>query len=87
RKVSGGQRLDQVLKNLEELEVGAPVVHQDHGVGRFLGLSRLSVGGVETEFLTLEYANQDTLYVPVSSLHLIGRYSGASPESAPLHRL
>lgn len=87
RKVSGGQRLDQVLKNLEELEVGAPVVHQDHGVGRFLGLSRLTVGGVETEFLTLEYANQDTLYVPVSSLHLIGRYSGANPESAPLHKL
>jgi transcription-repair coupling factor (superfamily II helicase) len=87
RKGSAGQRLDQVLKNLEELEVGAPVVHQEHGVGRFLGLTRLTVGGVEAEFLTLEYANQDTLYVPVSSLHLIGRYSGASPETAPLHKL
>lgn len=87
RKGSAGQRIDQVLKNLEELEVGAPVVHQDHGVGRFLGLTRLTVGDVEAEFLTLEYANQDTLYVPVSSLHLIGRYSGASPETAPLHRL
>jgi len=63
------------------------VVHQDHGVGRFLGLTKLTVGGMETEFLTLEYANQDTLYVPVSSLQLIGRYSGASPDSAPLHRL
>lgn len=87
RKGSAGQRLDQVLKNLEELEVGAPVVHQEHGVGRFLGLTRLSVGDVEAEFLTLEYANQDTLYVPVSSLHLIGRYSGANPETAPLHKL
>ncbi len=87
RRVSSGHTLDQILRNLEELEVGAPVVHQDHGVGRFMGLTHLTVGGIETEFLTLEYAHQDTLYVPVSSLHLIGRYSGASPESAPLHRL
>ena len=87
RRSAGGHKIDQILKNLEELEMGAPVVHQDHGVGRFLGLTKLTVGGMDTEFLTLEYANQDTLYVPVSSLHLIGRYSGASPDSAPLHRL
>ena len=87
RRSQTGQRLDQILKNLEELDIGSPVVHQEHGVGRFKGLTRLTVGGVEAEFLTLEYANDDTLYVPVSSLHLIGRYSGASPESAPLHRL
>lgn len=87
RRETGGQRLDQVLRNLEELAVGDPVVHQDHGVGRYRGLSRLVVGGVESEFLTLEYAQQDTLYVPVSSLHLVGRYSGAGPEQAPLHRL
>ncbi|MCK7492965.1 MAG: hypothetical protein MZW92_16775 [Comamonadaceae bacterium] len=71
-----------LLRDLAELEIGAPVVHQDHGVGRYLGLQRLSVGGRDTEFLTLEYANQDKLYVPVSALHLISRYSGASPESA-----
>ena len=87
RRSQTGQRLDQILKNLEELDIGSPVVHQEHGVGRFKGLTHLSVGGVEAEFLTLEYANDDILYVPVSSLHLIGRYSGASPESAPLHRL
>ena len=87
RRSSTGHKIDQILRNLEELEMHAPVVHQDHGVGRFMGLTRLTVGGIEAEFLTLEYANQDTLYVPVSSLHLIGRYSGASPESAPLHRL
>jgi transcription-repair coupling factor (superfamily II helicase) len=87
RRSSTGHKIDQILRNLEELEIHAPVVHQDHGVGRFMGLTRLTVGGIEAEFLTLEYANQDTLYVPVSSLHLIGRYSGASPESAPLHRL
>jgi transcription-repair coupling factor (superfamily II helicase) len=87
RRAAAGHKLDQVLRNLEELEVGSPVVHQDHGVGRYLGLTKLTVGGIETEFLALEYANHDKLYVPVSSLHLIGRYSGASPESAPLHKL
>ena len=75
------------MRNLEELETGSPVVHQEHGVGRYLGLQRLNVGGIDAEFLTLEYANKDKLYVPVSSLHLISRYSGASEEGAPLHKL
>ena len=87
RRSSAERSLEHVLRNLEELEIGTPVVHQDHGVGRFLGLSKLTVGGIETEFLALEYANHDKLYVPVSSLHLIGRYSGASPDTAPLHKL
>ncbi len=78
---------DQVVRNLTELNAGAPVVHEDHGVGRYLGLQTLDVGGMTTEFLTLEYARGDKLYVPVSSLHLISRYAGASPENAPLHRL
>ena len=78
---------DQVIKNLVELEIGSPVVHEDHGVGRYLGLQKLSMGGVDQEFLTLEYAGGDKLYVPVSHLHLISRYSGASPETAPLHKL
>ncbi|HFE48876.1 MAG TPA: transcription-repair coupling factor [Chromatiaceae bacterium] len=78
---------DQVVRNLTELHIGAPVVHEDHGVGRYLGLQKLAVGGAETEFLTLEYARGDKLYVPVSSLHLISRYAGASPDSAPLHKL
>lgn len=78
---------EQVVRNLTELHPGAPVVHEEHGVGRYLGLQTLEVGGMQTEFLTLEYARGDKLYVPVSSLHLISRYSGASPENAPLHRL
>lgn len=78
---------DQVVRNLTELHIGAPVVHEDHGVGRYLGLQTLDVSGMATEFLTLEYAKGDKLYVPVSSLHLISRYAGASPEHAPLHRL
>ena len=63
------------------------MVHEDHGVGRYRGLKTLSLSGVETEFLMLEYANQDLLYVPVSSLHLVSRYTGAAEENAPLHRL
>ena len=78
---------DAIVRNLTELTEGAPVVHEQHGVGRYLGLQTLSVGGMTTEFLALEYANGDKLYVPVSSLHLISRYTGASPENAPLHRL
>ncbi|QKT02374.1 transcription-repair coupling factor [Ectothiorhodospiraceae bacterium 2226] len=78
---------EQVVRSLAELTEGAPVVHEDHGVGRYLGLQTLDVGGVTTEFLTLEYAGGDKLYVPVSSLHLISRYAGAAPESAPLHKL
>ena len=85
RKVS--QDPDQIVRNLTELHMGAPVVHEDHGVGRYLGLQTINVGGMETEFLTLEYARGDKLYVPVASLHLISRYAGASPEHAPLHRL
>lgn len=78
---------DAVVRNLAELTIGAPVVHIDHGVGRYLGLQILEVDGVQTEFLTLEYAGNDKLYVPVSSLHLISRYSGVDLENAPLYRL
>ena len=78
---------ETIVRNLTELSEGAPVVHEDHGVGRYLGLQTLTVGGLTTEFLTLEYARGDKLYVPVSSLHLISRYTGSSPEQAPLHRL
>jgi transcription-repair coupling factor (superfamily II helicase) len=78
---------DAIVRNLTELEPGAPVVHEEHGVGRYIGLQTLDAGGVRTEFLKLEYAGGDKLYVPVASLHLISRYTGASPEQAPLHRL
>ncbi|PSL15162.1 transcription-repair coupling factor [Marinobacterium halophilum] len=78
---------DQAIRHLSELTLGAPVVHIDHGVGRYQGLQTISVDNQAAEFLVLEYADAAKLYVPVSSLHLIGRYSGASDESAPLHRL
>ncbi len=78
---------DAIVRDLTDLVTGAPVVHEDHGVGRYQGLCKITAGGVETEFLALEYAGGDKLYVPVSSLQLISRYTGASPESAPLHKL
>jgi len=78
---------DLVIRNLTELHVGAPVVHEHHGVGRYLGLQSLEVGGQRGEFLALEYDRGDKLYVPVASLHLISRYTGISEEAAPLHRL
>ena len=78
---------DQVVRNLAELQEGAPVVHEEHGVGRYLGLQSLDVGGMAQEFLTIEYDRGDKLYVPVSSLNLISRYTGGAEETAPLHRL
>lgn len=76
-----------IIRNLSELKPGAPVVHIDHGVGRYQGLVILALDGQEQEFLLLEYADQAKLYVPVASLHLIARYSGADDAMAPLHRL
>ncbi len=87
RRKSAAKELENVFNNLNELTIGSPVVHQEHGVGRYLGLQTLEVGGIVSEFLTLQYAGDDKLYVPVSSLQLIGRYSGATAESAPLHKL
>lgn len=87
RRQSAARELENIFNNLNELTIGSPVVHQEHGVGRYLGLQTLTVGDIEAEFLMLEYANNDKLYVPVSSLHLIGRYSGISAENAPLHKL
>ncbi|MCQ8180670.1 transcription-repair coupling factor [Methylomonas sp. SURF-1] len=87
RAKSAARALENIFNNLDELTIGSPVVHQEHGVGRYLGLQTLTVGGIEAEFLMLEYAGGDKIYVPVASLHLIGRYSGVSAENAPLHKL
>lgn len=78
---------EAIIKSLAELRIGDPVVHEDHGVGRYLGLQRIDVGDGPAEFLTLEYAGGDKLYIPVLSLHLIGRYTGTDPDHAPLHKL
>ncbi|BFU64117.1 transcription-repair coupling factor [Rodentibacter abscessus] len=78
---------DTLVRNLAELKIGQPVVHLDHGVGRYGGLVTLDTGGMKAEYLLLNYANESKLYVPVTSLHLISRYVGGSDESAPLHKL
>jgi len=79
--------VDSLIKDLSELNVGDPVVHSNHGIGRYQGLINLDLGDGPSEFLHLEYADKATLYVPVSQLHLISRYTGVSPEEAPLHKL
>ena len=78
---------EAVVRNLAELRIGAPVVHEQHGVGRYLGLEVLAMGDSINEFIKLEYADGDKLYVPVSALGLISRYTGMDPERAPLHKL
>lgn len=76
-----------ILRDLTDLSIGAAIVHQDHGVGRFLGLQHMVIGEHTAEFLTLEYAQGAKLYVPVANLHLVHRYTGADGDSAPVHRL
>ncbi|WP_233843234.1 transcription-repair coupling factor [Dyella sp. 2HG41-7] len=78
---------ETIIRDLTELSVGAPIVHVDHGVGRYQGLVSMELGGMEGEFLTIEYAKGDKLYVPVAQLGLVSRYSGTAPELAPLHSL
>lgn len=78
---------EAIIRDLTELQAGDPVVHIDHGVGRYLGLQTLKIGEHIGEFLTLEYQGGDKLYVPVASLHLVSRYSGANPDSTPINKL
>ena len=87
RRRKSQRNTDLIIKNLTELRADDAVVHIDHGVGRYRGLQTITTDGQTTEFLTLEYADDAKLYVPVASLHLISRYSGADQEGAPLHHL
>src|SRR5690606_10212886 len=82
-----GREPEAITRDLGELTEGAPIVHEDHGVGRYRGLLTMDIGGMAGEFLDIDYAKGDRLYVPVNQLHLVSRYSGASPETAPLHSL
>ena len=78
---------DAILRDLTDLNPGAPVVHEEYGVGRYVGLAPMEVAGQAGEFLILEYQDGDRIYVPVHALHLVSRYTGAAPETAPLHKL
>jgi transcription-repair coupling factor (superfamily II helicase) len=79
--------VEALIKDLSELNVGDPVVHAQHGIGRYKGLVNMDLGQGSTEFLHLQYADDATLYVPVSQLHQISRYTGVSADEAPLHKL
>jgi transcription-repair coupling factor (superfamily II helicase) len=90
RKQELASSVDALIRDLSELDIGDPVVHANHGIGRYRGLVTIDLGpdeGGASEFLHLEYADRATLYVPVSQLHLIARYTGVSAEEAPLHKL
>lgn len=87
RKKSQQVSSDTIIRNLAELSIGQPVVHLQHGIGRYQGLQVLDAAGISAEFVTIEYAGSSKLYVPVSSLHLLSRYSGSDAEHAPLHKL
>lgn len=76
-----------IIKDLGDLQISSPVVHEEHGVGLYQGLKTLTAGGQTNEFLVLQYAEENTLYVPVHALNLISRYTGVSPENAPVHKL
>ena len=87
KKQEATSQVESMVRDLSELKIGDPVVHINHGIGRYMGLTSMDLGEGETEFLHLEYAKDTKLYVPVSQLHVISRYSGTSPEDAPLHSL
>ncbi|MGP9802556.1 transcription-repair coupling factor [Rheinheimera sp. NSM] len=87
RKRSQQVSSDTVIRNLAELSPGQPVVHLQHGIGRYQGLQLLDAAGIVAEFVSIEYAGSSKLYVPVTSLHLLSRYSGSDTEHAPLHKL
>jgi transcription-repair coupling factor (superfamily II helicase) len=87
RRKKSSDNSELVIKNLTELRIGSPVVHIDNGVGRYRGLETIEIDGQKDEFLMLEYASEAKLYVPISSLNLISRYSGTDESLAPLHRL
>ena len=78
---------DQIIESLTSWELDSPVVHRQYGVGRFKGLTILTTDNVDTEYLEISYADQDKLYVPIRSMNLVEKYTGASPENAPLHKL
>ena len=87
RRSKASRDPESIIRSLAELKDDDPVVHEDHGVGRFRGLKKLTTSGIETEFLVIEYKDSDKLYIPILCLSVVSRYVGGSPETAPLHKL
>lgn len=78
---------ESLIKDIDQLEVGCPVVHEKHGVGRFVGLETVEIDGNSADFCIIAYAGSDKLYVPIAALHLLSRYATTDPDNAPLHHL
>ncbi|MGH1539266.1 MAG: transcription-repair coupling factor [Arenicella sp.] len=78
---------DTIIRSLAELKVGDPIVHEDHGIGRYAGMETHKVGDIDNELLVIEYQGGDKLFIPVLSLETISRFIGGDPETAPLHKL
>ena len=87
RRQKSRPQSDAILRDLAEIRIGDPVVHEQHGIGRYMGLVSMDLGEGISELMQLEYADDAILYVPVAQLHLISRYAGTSSDKAPLHRL
>ncbi len=87
RRKKHAQVSDGLLRDLAEINIGDPVVHEEHGIGRYMGLVTMDLGGETAELMLLEYAGEAQLYVPVSQLHLISRYSGQATDTVQLHKL
>jgi transcription-repair coupling factor (superfamily II helicase) len=87
RREKSRSNAEGMLRDLAEVKLGDPVVHEQHGIGRYMGLTSMDLGEGAMEFLELHYDGEDKLFVPVSQLSVISRYTGANPDSAPLHRL
>ena len=78
---------DTMIKSLAELQISAPVVHIDHGIGKYIGLEKIMTDGIESEYVTLAYSGDDRIYVPIHALHLIHRYTGADSDHVVLNKL
>ncbi len=78
---------DSIIRSLAELQTGSPVVHIDHGIGKYIGLEKIITDDIESEYVTLEYADHDRVYVPINSLHVISRYTAANSDSVALNKL
>ena len=85
RRTASSRNPESIIKSLAELKVDDPVVHEDHGVGRYRGLKVMRILEHESELMVVDYQGDDKLYVPILNLHLINRYLGGDPETAPLH--
>ncbi len=86
-KKTDNRLIENYINDVSTIEINSPVVHDEYGVGRYKGLINMDIEGIQTELIKLEYANEDILYIPVTSINLIKKYSGHTGLNIPLHNL